>query len=227
MNLCITRFTPKASEIINLIQTDVGRPIAHIVSNLRYENLLDDAKKVLDTLVFTEKEVEGEGGQWYIMRISPYRTTDNVIDGVVITFEDITAQKNAQQRALNAQRYAENIISTIREPLLVLDAGMRIVLANRSYYRFFKETEKEIIGKKINEIGNHQWDIPQLEKLLEEILPKKSFFEGYEVKHTFHKIGKKTILLNAREIEQEGTKERLILLAMEDTMSLKKENTSV
>ncbi len=227
MNLCITRFTPKSSEIINLIQTDVGRPIAHIVSNLRYENLLDDAKKVLDTLVFTEKEVEGEGGQWYIMRISPYRTTDNVIDGVVITFEDITAQKNAQQRALNAQRYAENIISTIREPLLVLDAGMRIVLANRAYCRFFKETEKEIIGKKINEIGNHQWDIPQLEKLLEEILPKKSFFEGYEVKHTFHKIGKKTILLNAREIEQEGTKERLILLAMEDTMSLKKENTSV
>jgi PAS domain S-box-containing protein len=161
------------------------------------------------------------------MRISPYRTIDNVIDGVVITFEDITAQKNAQQRALNAQKYAENIISTIREPLLVLDAGMRIVSANRAYCNFFKVIEQEVTGKSIFEIGKHQWDIPQLKKLLEEILPKKSFFEGYEVKHTFHKIGNKTILLNAREIEQEGTKERLILLAMEDTMSLKKENTSV
>jgi len=223
INLCVTRFTPKVSEIINLIQTDIGRPLAHIVSNLHYENLLDDAKKVLDTLAFIEKEVGGKEDRWYVMRISPYRTIDNVIDGVVITFEDITTQKNAHQQALNAQRYAENIISTIREPLLVLDAGMQIVLANRSYYRFFKETEQEIIGKQLYEIGNHQWDIPQLEKLLGKILPKKSFFEGYEVKHTFHKIGKKTILLNAREIEQEGTKERLILLAMEDITGHKKE----
>ena len=221
-NLCVTRFTPKTSVILNLIQTDIGRPITHIVSNLQYGKLADDVNKVLDTLVPMEKEVEDKENRWYIMRISPYRTTDNVIDGVVITFEDITGLKDAQQQSLDAQRLSENIIATIREPLLVLEEGMRVVSANRAYYKFFKVTERETINKNIYQIGKHQWNIPQLKGLLGEVLPRKIFFEDYEVKHTFPKIGKRTILLNAREIEQESSKKPLILLAMEDITGLKK-----
>jgi two-component system CheB/CheR fusion protein len=223
INLCVTRFTPKASEIINLIQTDIGRPIAHIVSNLQYENLVDDVQKVLDNLVPMEKEVGGKKDQWYIMRISPYRTMDNVIDGVVITFEDITNLKNIQQQALDAQRYSENIIETIREPLLVLNGGMRIVSANRAYCSFFKVTEQETINKNIYDIGKRQWDIPKLKQLLGDILPRKIFFDDYEVRQTFPKIGKKILLLNAREIKQKSTKERFVLLAMDDITGHKKE----
>jgi two-component system CheB/CheR fusion protein len=221
-NLCVTLFTPKASVIVNLIPADIGRPITHIVSNLQYGKLADDVNKVLDTLVPMEKEVEDKEAQWYIMRISPYRTIDNVIDGVVITFEDITRLKNVQQESLDAQRFSENIIATIREPLLVLEAGMRVVSVNRAYCKFFKVTERETINKNIYEIGNHQWNNPQLKKLLGQVLPEKSFFEDYEVKHTFPKIGNRTMLLNAREIEQESSKKRLILLAMEDITGLKK-----
>ena len=94
-DLRIKRFTPEATKVVNLIPADVGRPISDIVSNLRYENLLQDARAVLDTLSFKEAQVQSKDGTWYVMRIMPYRTFDNVIDGVVITFTNIDAMRRS------------------------------------------------------------------------------------------------------------------------------------
>jgi two-component system CheB/CheR fusion protein len=96
--LRILRFTPTATKIINLIQTDIGRPVSHIVSNLiGYDNLIEDTQAVLDTLVPREAEVKSTGGRWYAMHIQPYRTLDNVIEGAVLTFVDITEQQKLQE----------------------------------------------------------------------------------------------------------------------------------
>jgi PAS domain S-box-containing protein len=111
---------------------------------------------------------------------------------------------------------SEDIVETIREPLLVLDSDLKVILANQSFYDSFKVKPEETVGQLIYDLGNKQWDIPKLRELLETILPEKTSFDDYEVEHDFATIGKRVMLLNARQIEQAMGKERIILLAIED-----------
>jgi len=110
----------------------------------------------------------------------------------------------------------EDIIETIRAPLIVLDKRLRVVLVSRFFYKVFKVTPEETVGRLIYDIGNKQWDIPKLRELLETILPRKTTFDDYEVEHDFTSIGRRVMLLNARQIERGMNQERMILLAIED-----------
>ncbi|HSW59902.1 MAG TPA: PAS domain-containing protein, partial [bacterium] len=121
-----------------------------------------------------------------------------------------------KRTAEEAREFAESIINTIREPLLSLDQDLRVVAASRSFYEFFKVNPKETIGQLIYDLGNKQWNIPKLRELLETILPQKATFDNYEVEHDFATIGKRIMLLNARQIQRAYGKERVILLAIED-----------
>ena len=116
----------------------------------------------------------------------------------------------------------EGIVETIREPLLVLDRDLRVVTASRSFYEFFKVKPEETLGQLIYDLGDKQWDISKLRELLEKILPQQTAFDNYEVEHDFVTIGRRTLLLNARQIEREVGKERIILLAIEDITERKK-----
>jgi formate hydrogenlyase transcriptional activator len=128
----------------------------------------------------------------------------------------IAEPKRAEETFANVQKYTESIVETIHEPLLVLSADLKVISANRSFYQTFKVTPKETEGKFIYSIGNHQWDIPALRKLLEEIVPQNSQFNDFKVDHEFQAIGKKTMFLNARRIYREGKGTDRILLAFED-----------
>jgi PAS domain S-box-containing protein len=121
-----------------------------------------------------------------------------------------------------ALEYAESIIDTIREPLIALDQDLRVVKVSRSFYEFFKVKPEETVGKLIYDLGNKQWDIPKLRELLETILPQKTSFDNYEVEHDFATIGKRNMLLNARQIQRVLGKERIILLAIDDITERKK-----
>ena len=222
-NLKIKRFTPYATKIISLIQSDMGRPITDIVSDLQYGNLAKDVNEVLKTLAFKEIQVQTKEGSWYLMRIVPYRTTDNVIDGVVITFSDITEFKRMGESPAERAEYAEGIISTVHESLVVLNGGLRIVSANPSFYRTFHITHEETEGQTLYNLGNGQWNIPALRTLLEELLPKNTQIEGFLMEHEFPIIGKRRMLLNARRIAQEGSRKELILLAIEDITNRKEQ----
>lgn len=116
----------------------------------------------------------------------------------------------------------EGIVETIREPLLVLDRDLRVVTASRSFYEFFKVKPEETLGQLIYDLGDKQWDISKLRELLEKLLPQQTAFDNYEVEHDFVTIGRRTLLLNARQIEREVGKERIILLAIEDITERKK-----
>jgi len=116
----------------------------------------------------------------------------------------------------------EGIVETIREPLLVLDRDLRVVTVSRSFYEFFKVKPEETVGQFIYDLGDKQWDISKLRELLETILPQEIAFDNYEVEHDFVTIGRRTLLLNARQIEREVGKERIILLAIEDITERKK-----
>ncbi|OGR16043.1 MAG: hypothetical protein A2X81_07980, partial [Desulfobacterales bacterium GWB2_56_26] len=121
-----------------------------------------------------------------------------------------------------SNEYFESVINTVREPLISLDQDFRVVTASRSFYTFFKVTPKETVGQLIYDLGDKQWDIPKLRELLETILPQKTSFDDYEVEHDFNTIGRRTMLLNARQIERKLGKERIILLAIEDITERKR-----
>jgi PAS domain S-box-containing protein len=123
---------------------------------------------------------------------------------------------NEMLPAVEARNYADSIIATIREPLLVLDKDLRIRTANQSFYETFKVTEHETQNQFLYELGNRQWNIPELIALLKSILPEKTTFSDYEIKHTFDHIGERIMSLNAREIKDNSYEERLILLAIQD-----------
>ncbi|MHB8899584.1 MAG: chemotaxis protein CheB [Thermoguttaceae bacterium] len=222
-DLGVQRFTPQATRIINLAASDVGRPLGHFTTNLKHDGLIQDARGVLDTLVPKESQVQTSDGLWYNLRVLPYRTVDNVIAGVVMTFADITPIKQLEQ-ALHEQKadlqaardYAQSIIATIREPLVVLSGELRIVSASAAFYQTFQVTPALTEGRLLYEIAQQQWDIPALRQLLEDILPKTTELQNYRVEHDFPTIGHKVLLLNARQIVPEAEPARLILLAMED-----------
>ena len=126
--------------------------------------------------------------------------------------------KNAEHVWSTGLTYIKYVVDTAREPFLILNKDLDVVSANDSFYRFFTVTEEDTLNKKVYDIGEKQWDIPQLRKLLENILPKSSFFKDFEVEHDFPIIGKKILLLNARIVfsEHDPNKVPLIILAMED-----------
>jgi len=129
---------------------------------------------------------------------------------------DITQRRQVEKVSQEARRYAQSIIDTVQEPFVVLDKDFKVLSANRSFYNTFEVTSNETVGNLIYDIGNRQWDIPALRKLLEEILPKNTRLLNYEVSHKFQTIGQKRMLLNARQIYQEAIGTPIILLAVED-----------
>jgi PAS domain S-box-containing protein len=149
---------------------------------------------------------------------------------ILLAIEDITERKEIEAglektrkelevikiSADEVSEFAENLINTVREPLIALDQELRVVKASRSFYEFFKVSSEETIGTLIYELGNNQWNIPKLRELLETILPEKAAFDNYEVEHDFSTIGKRIMLLNARQIQRGLGKEQIILLAIED-----------
>ena len=126
------------------------------------------------------------------------------------------SRKRTVTKSHKEEEYAESIINTVREPLIALDQDLRVVSVSRSFYEFFKVKPEETVGELIYDLGNKQWDIPKLRELLETILPQKATFDNYEVEHVFATIGRRVMLLNARQIQRGLGKERIILLAIED-----------
>jgi PAS domain S-box-containing protein len=130
--------------------------------------------------------------------------------------KSMTESNATELVAQEAARYAESIVETVRNPLLVLDADLKIISANRSFYITFKVNPGETTGSLIYYLGNKQWDIPKLRELLEKILPKHKAFYDFEVEHTFQNIGHKVMLLNARQIYRKDIGTQMILLVIED-----------
>jgi two-component system CheB/CheR fusion protein len=211
-DLVIRRITVQAEKALNVISSDVGRPISKIKLNVDIPDLEKILLDVIETLEPKTFEIKSREGNWYSVYIRPYRTLDNKINGVVAIFIDITERKEAQQIIEEARAYAENIVETIREPLIVLDTDLKIISANKSFYQTFKVDHKETEGRFIYDLGNRQWDIPKLRQLLGDILTKKTTVDGYEIEHKFETIGQKAMLFNARRL----TNMHMILITIDD-----------
>lgn len=206
-NLHIRWFTPAMEPLLNLLPTDQGRPITDL-----HSAAIPNFRELLLAALAGEQhkniEMQGPSGRWLSLRILPYRGLDNTIDGAIATLVDIDDLKRARD-------FAEAVVATVREPLLVLDAGLRVRTANQAFYGLFQLESKDVVGHQIYEISGRRWDIPKLRELLENILPKQTVMMDFEIEQTYPGIGLRTMLLHAREIRQ-GDGERMILLAIND-----------
>lgn len=214
-DLRIRRFTPTAAAVFNLIPTDIGRPFSDINHNLSMTDLEAQILEVINTLHLKAQEVQDQEGYWYDLRIRPYRTLDNRIDGAVVVLVEIDALKRMTEQLTEARDYAEAIVQTVRESLLVLNADFQVVTANQRFYDTFQVTPSQTENTCIFDLGNGQWNIPQLRSLLEDLLPHNTQIEDFQVTHKFEHIGQKTMQLNTR-IMSLNSGDQLILLAIED-----------
>lgn len=165
--------------------------------------------EVLDTVSVREREVRDKHGHWYLLRLRPYRTLDNRIDGVVVILVDVDAMKRIHA-------YTESIVATVREPLMVLDPDLRVRTASRAFYEQFLTSPENTERRLLYELDHGQWDSTHLRQLLKEILPRDNQVDGFRLEHAFARIGTRTLLLNARRLIQAANQAPLILLGIED-----------
>ena len=221
-DLRIRRFTPPAQKLLNLLPGDVGRRLGEIRPNLELEDLETLAREAIRHAAPQEREVRTNEGGWQMLYVRPYKTWDNRIEGAVISLQDVDALK----RTLDQTReYADTIVESAREPILVLDIKLQVSGANPAFYRTFEVTPEETERRLIYELGNGQWNIPRLRELLEEIIPRNSRVDDFEMSHDFPHLGPREMLLNARRVElQPG--HPFILLAIEDVTQKSREGAA-
>jgi two-component system CheB/CheR fusion protein len=211
---------PSCWESLLVYEAEINRfpPARHCILLCQYDTRKYDPQFQLSLLHTHPRVVIGKEIFDNIYYVPPGEFLENMVPQSVLDYHlaELRARKRAALEIQSAREYAEAIVETIREPLLVLDANLRVVTANRSFYRIFQARPEETEGKLVYELGNRQWDIPSLRKLLEEIIPGNTSFEGYEVDHDFPHIGRRVMLLNARRIHREDDRTRLILLSIED-----------
>jgi two-component system CheB/CheR fusion protein len=222
--LRIQRLTPGITAIMNLIPTDIGRPLGDITPRLKGDvDLVGAATTVLETLATVEAQVEDDGERFYQMRVQPYRTVENVIEGVVLTFADVTEQQQLQAQldelsrvAAEAGQFAQSVLDTVREPQLVLDGELTVVTANEAFLATFELAPAEILGRHLREVYDGAWLRPDLLELLLKVLPKKKKLDDYVLSLTGGALGPCKVTLNALELLQTREKRRLMLLTVTD-----------
>ena len=214
--LRIKWFSPATKQLLELVTSDVGRPISHFARKFVDDKLLSDADTVLERLAPIEAEVRSDEGKWFIRRVLPYRTRDNHIAGLVITFMDVTERRRATEEINEARVYAEAIVETGRQSLVVLDAKVRVQSANRAFYKLFELEPDKVVGRSFYELGQGEWSIPGLRSILGEALSEAHRFHNVELALGSAGVSKRWVLLNARRLVRNGGREDLILLAVED-----------
>ncbi len=215
-DLTIRRFSVQAEKQFSLLASDVGRPISNVRHNLPLPDLDSIIVGVIATSHECEREVRATDGRWYSLRVRPYLTLDKKVDGAVLVLVDIDDLKRTERIITEAHEHAAAIIRTVPDPLVILSSDLRVLTANEAFYRSFKLTRAKTKGRSIFELAEGAWNIPRLRRLLEEIVPQQSFFSDYEVTHDFPKIGSRSLLFNARVLNEPGSKAREILLGIHD-----------
>lgn len=221
-DLRIRRHTPPMTAILGLEHVDTGRYFAEAVRHPQAAGLMADARRALRTYTALESELTGTDGRLYRVRLQPGRGGSREADSVALTFVETSERErhDHESRMSNTQlqagkAFADSIIATVREPMLVLDEDLRVVTASRAFYRAFLTTPEATLQEPLFDLGDRRWDNPELRRLLEEVLPERTTIEAFEVRHD-DGAGERILLLNARRLHQQPGLRPLILLAFED-----------
>jgi two-component system CheB/CheR fusion protein len=209
--LCIRRFTPAATALFSLLPGDIGRPIRDLTQRFVDLSFLPDIHAVLEGTRVLKKEVCSSEGRRYVRETLPYHVGAASIDGVVITFADVAAEALQEARL-----YAESIVNTVREPLLVLDGELCVHSVNQSFSNLFKVTNQEIIGQSLTSMASGIWNAPDLLAALRRVHETSIAMEDFELAYESEHLGARELRLNARTLPRSGGRTDLILLGVED-----------
>ncbi|MBV8202242.1 MAG: PAS domain-containing protein, partial [Acidobacteria bacterium] len=208
-DLCVRRFTPMAQKVFNLIAGDIGRPIGDIKLRLSISDLEPLLLQVIDSVTPQQHDVQDAQGRWHVLHIRPYKTQENKIDGAVIVLIDV-------DHLIRAWTYAESIVAAATQCLLVLDGSLRVKTVNHEYCATFGVELAQTLGRPFFELGDGQWDTPELHRLMEEVLPRRRRFDNCEVTLDLPRVGRKTLTISARELPHEGAPAPFTLVAIDD-----------
>ena len=220
-DLRIRRMTPTAESVFKVLPSDIGRPITDIRPDLNVD-LKPLLTTVLRDVVNLEQEAQSQQGHWYRLQIRPYKTLEDQIDGAVLVLTDIDVIKKRNQELVLAAEFTKSIIDTMPEPVLVLSADMRILMANQAFYRAFEVEPEATLNQLVYDLGDGQWNKPDLRGLLEEVLPHGRDFLNHEVVYELPDIGWKSFMLSGRYMVQDPDAAPLILLSLTDMTNRKK-----
>jgi len=221
-DLRLRRFTPGAAKLFNLLPTDQNRLLTDLRSSFDLPDLGALIQRSIATVAAVEREVQDSSGRWHSLRIHPYRTSDNKIDGAVMILVDIHDLKISAGEVAKARDFADAIVQTVREPFLILSQDLRVEQANRAFYDFFQVSSEETEGRRLDSVGDGEWNVPALHALLENVLLESAEINDFEVEKIFPRIGWRTMVLSARRVWQTGDEPAKILLAMDDRTELKR-----
>ena len=223
----IRLFTPAARTMFRVIASDIGRPLADLARRINDPHLLGDAVAVFDGIVPPSREVEADSGAWYTRRIVPYRTDDDGVEGVVITFADITERKTAEQAIEAARSYSDSIINTIGQPLVVLDDELRVISANPSFYNAFLVEPEETVGRELHAVDDGHLDNPAVRDFINRLRHGERFIEDHRIDIDLPRRGMRSLLVNALEIRDEPLATRKVLVTIDDITERQRANETL
>ncbi|MBC6605548.1 PAS domain-containing protein [Hymenobacter sp. BT188] len=218
-DLVIKRFTPPVGRIFKLVPADVGRPITDFANTLRYDHLARDVQQVIDRLVSVEATIQATTGEWYAMRILPYRTLDNYINGAVITFNDVTKLKQLEEKLQASTSFAESIIETVREPMLVLNNELRILTISQAFAERYNLNIADAKNQLLAELNGGAWNVPALRTLLLNLVSETNEkFDEVPLEIKLPQLGTRQVLVYGRRLLNHGSQMDCLLLGVsEDT----------
>jgi two-component system CheB/CheR fusion protein len=203
-DLRIRRFTPAAEKLLNLIPADMGRRVTDIKPNVAIVDLEATLLAVMETVSPREDSVRDDQGRWYSMRVRPYRTLDNRIDGAILMLVDVSDLRGSLQQLAESRNYAQAIVETMQEGFLVLDEQLRVRSANQMFYKRFGLTPEQTLERPIDTIGSGAWNIPRLTDALRSVVAGRDAVEHIDLAIDFPAIGRRNILMSVRRLEGEN-----------------------
>jgi two-component system CheB/CheR fusion protein len=222
-DLRIRRFTQPAESLFNLIPSDINRPISHLRPKLTIPNLDALISDVIRAPAAKSVEAQDTSGKWYLLRIRPYITTENKIDGAAISAFDIDAMKRASEQLKSSLDYADAIVETVGAPLVVVDRNLIVKRVNAAFYRAFNAGREQIEGHPFYEIQDRRWSDKSIDDMLRKTLGGEQGRQFVSVEVELPKLGLRNLQINARRIDWAGIDSPMLLIAIEDVTDRNRE----
>ncbi len=218
-DLAIRRVTSAAQRAFNVLPADVGRPITNIKFALQFDDVGEVIESVVASVQPWEREIVDRAGRWWLLRVRPFQTSDNRIDGATLVAVDIDSIKRSRE-LIESRDYALAVVQTVREPLVVLDPDCRIGLANEAFLRLFGENAERVVGQLLWETGGGVWNEPSLRRLLRSACEGRQSVVNVEVQCMVPARGLRILVLNARAITRAARPE-LVLVSIDDVTEIR------
>ena len=218
--LRVRRFTPAVKSIASFIPEDVGRPIDDLKLKVQVDDLSDRIQAVVDGRSPKDWEVQGHDGRWFRLQIRPYLTSDNQLDGAVLSFVDIDALRHAVQEAESTRDYARSIVETVTAALVVLDSELRVISANEAFHKAFGTSAEDAKGRRLPEVAGEMWQAPALRQALDEALPLHKPITAVELTTETASAGRRHFSVSGRPILW-SHQAQMLLLTVDDVTELR------